>query len=233
MKSICIKSVTKKYNERVTAMDNVSLTIKPGEFIVVMGQSGSGKSTLLQAAGLLDTISSGDIIINGKSVSTLDKKQLSEIRMKTIGFVFQAFHLNSNLKAYENVMLPMFINKEYKSKTEMIEKAKKLIADVGLEERQDHYPNELSGGEQQRVAIARALANDPDFILADEPTGNLDSKNEKSIFEQLKKLSENGKGVLVVCHNDAVKEYADKIYIMKDGVLSKEFDTEESNGDIK
>lgn len=233
MNSIYIKSVTKKYNERVTALNNVSLTINPGEFVVVMGQSGSGKSTLLQAAGLLDTVTSGDIIINGNSVASLNKKQLAEIRMKTIGFVFQAFHLNPNLKAYENVMLPMLINKDYKSKSDMIKESKKLIASVGLEERQDHYPGELSGGEQQRVAIARALANNPDFILADEPTGNLDSKNEQSIFEQLKKLSEDGKGVLVVCHNDAVKEYADKIYIMKDGVLSEEINKEESPGEIK
>ena len=123
------------------------------------------------------------------------------------------------MQLYENIMLPMFINAEYKPRAEMKARALELADKVGLTHRVEHYPSELSGGEQQRVAIARALANDPDFILADEPTGNLDSKNEVMIFEELQKLSRMGKGVLVVCHNDAILDYADKIYIMKDGVL--------------
>ena len=153
--------------------------------------------------------------------SKLDKNKLADVRMKSLGFVFQAFHLNSHLKVYENIMVPMLINSEFKNKAEMKQRAEKLVATVGLSHRIDHYPSELSGGEQQRVAIARALANNPDFILADEPTGNLDSKNELMIFEELKKLAESGKGVLVVSHNDAVMDFADRICIMKDGVLEE------------
>ena len=222
MKSLSVKNLTKVYDNRVTALNNVSIDINEGEFIVVMGHSGSGKSTLLQMVGLLDSPTSGDVIINSNNVSSLKKNKIADIRMKTIGFVFQAFHLNPQLKAYENVMLPMLINPNFKNKAEMEERAKKLIEQVGLSERAVHYPNELSGGEQQRVAVARALANDPDFILADEPTGNLDTNNEAVIFTLLKELSKNGKGIMVVSHNDSIIEYADKIYYMKDGVLGDE-----------
>ncbi|MEE0858357.1 MAG: ABC transporter ATP-binding protein [Acutalibacteraceae bacterium] len=222
MKSLSVKNLTKVYDNRVTALNNVSIDINEGEFIVVMGHSGSGKSTLLQMVGLLDSPTSGDVIINSNNVSSLKKNKIADIRMKTIGFVFQAFHLNPQLKAYENVMLPMLINPNFKNKAEMEERAKKLIEQVGLSERAVHYPNELSGGEQQRVAVARALANDPDFILADEPTGNLDTNNEAVIFTLLKELSKKGKGIMVVSHNDSIIEYADKIYYMKDGVLGDE-----------
>ena len=221
MNTIELKNVSKIYNNKVTAMDNVSLKLSEGEFIAVMGQSGSGKSTLLQIAGLLDSCTSGEVIINGENVSKLDKNKLADVRMKSLGFVFQAFHLNSHLKVYENIMVPMLINSEFKNKAEMKQRAEELVATVGLSHRIDHYPSELSGGEQQRVAIARALANNPDFILADEPTGNLDNKNELMIFEELKKLAESGKGVLVVSHNDAVMDFADRICIMKDGVLEE------------
>ncbi|MGN0448767.1 MAG: ABC transporter ATP-binding protein [Ruminococcus sp.] len=221
MNTIELKNVSKIYNNKVTAMDNVSLKLSEGEFIAVMGQSGSGKSTLLQITGLLDSCTSGEVIINGENVSKLDKNKLADVRMKSLGFVFQAFHLNSHLKVYENIMVPMLINSEFKNKAEMKQRAEELVATVGLSHRIDHYPSELSGGEQQRVAIARALANNPDFILADEPTGNLDSKNELMIFEELKKLTESGKGVLVVSHNDAVIDFADRICIMKDGVLEE------------
>lgn len=221
MNTIELKNVSKIYNNKVTAMDNVSLKLTEGEFIAVMGQSGSGKSTLLQIAGLLDSCTSGEVIINGENVSKLDKNKLADVRMKSLGFVFQAFHLNSHLKVYENIMVPMLINSEFKNKAEMKQRAEELVATVGLSHRIDHYPSELSGGEQQRVAIARALANNPDFILADEPTGNLDSKNELMIFEELKKLTDSGKGILVVSHNDAVMDFADRICIMKDGVLEE------------
>ncbi len=221
MNKIQLKNVSKIYNNKVVALDNVSLTVKQGEFIVVMGQSGSGKSTLLQISGLLDACTSGSVIINGNDVSHLDKNKLADIRMNSLGFVFQAFHLNAHLKLYENIMVPMLINDKFKNRAEMQEKAMELIEKVGLTHRKEHYPSELSGGEQQRVAIARAMANDPDFILADEPTGNLDSKNEIMIFEELKKLSDSGKGVLVVSHNDAVIDFADKLYVMKDGVLEE------------
>lgn len=222
MKSISAKNLTKIYDNRVTALKNVSLDIEQGSFIAVMGHSGSGKSTLLQMVGLLDTPSEGEVVINGEEVSHLKKNDLAQIRMKTIGFVFQAFHLNPQLRAYENVMLPMLINPEYKTKADIQKKARELIDSVGLTERAEHYPNELSGGEQQRVAIARALANDPDFILADEPTGNLDSNNEESIFTLLKELAQSGKGVMVVSHNEAILDYADKVYYMKDGMLLEE-----------
>ena len=216
MNAIELKEISKIYNNSVVAVDNVSLTVNQGDFIAVMGQSGSGKSTLLQIAGLLDTCTSGQVIINGNDVSTLDKNALADVRMENLGFVFQAFHLNAHLKLYENVMVPMLINDKFTSMNDMKEQAMQLIDSVGLTNRKEHYPFELSGGEQQRVAIARALANDPDFILADEPTGNLDSKNELMVFEELKKLCYLGKGVLVVSHNDAVIDFADKIYTMKD-----------------
>lgn len=221
MNAIELKEISKIYNNSVVAVDNVSLTVNQGEFIAVMGQSGSGKSTLLQIAGLLDTCTSGQVIINGNDISTLDKNAIADVRMKNLGFVFQAFHLNAHLKLYENVMVPMLINDKFTSMNDMKEQAIQLIDSVGLTNRKEHYPFELSGGEQQRVAIARALANDPDFILADEPTGNLDSKNELMVFEELKKLCYLGKGVLVVSHNDAVIDFADKIYTMKDGVLGE------------
>ncbi|WP_444425082.1 ABC transporter ATP-binding protein [Ruminococcus sp.] len=221
MNAIELKEISKIYNNSVVAVDNVSLTVNQGEFIAVMGQSGSGKSTLLQIAGLLDTCTSGQVIINGNDVSTLDKNAIADVRMENLGFVFQAFHLNAHLKLYENVMVPMLINDKFTSMNDMKEQAMQLIDSVDLTNRKEHYPFELSGGEQQRVAIARALANDPDFILADEPTGNLDSKNELMVFEELKKLCYLGKGVLVVSHNDAVIDFADKIYTMKDGVLGE------------
>lgn len=221
MNAIELKEISKIYNNSVVAVDNVSLTVNQGEFIAVMGQSGSGKSTLLQIAGLLDTCTSGQVIINGNDISTLDKNAIADVRMKNLGFVFQAFHLNAHLKLYENVMVPMLINDKFTSMNDMKEQAMQLIDSVGLTNRKEHYPFELSGGEQQRVAIVRALANDPDFILADEPTGNLDSKNELMVFEELKKLCYLGKGVLVVSHNDAVIDFADKIYTMKDGVLGE------------
>lgn len=221
MNALELKEISKIYNNSVVAVDNVSLTVNQGEFIAIMGQSGSGKSTLLQIAGLLDTCTSGQVIVNGNDISTLDKNAIADVRMKNLGFVFQAFHLNAHLKLYENVMVPMLINDKFTSMNDMKEQAMQLIDSVGLTNRKEHYPFELSGGEQQRVAIARALANDPDFILADEPTGNLDSKNELMVFEELKKLCYLGKGVLVVSHNDAVIDFADKIYTMKDGVLGE------------
>lgn len=221
MNCIELEHVTKIYPNGVKALDDVSLCVTQGEFVVVMGQSGSGKSTLLQAAGLLDVCTSGTVRIRGEDVSQLDKNRLADVRMHSLGFVFQAFHLNAHLRLYENIMVPMLINNRFKNRTEMQEKAMELIEKVGLGHRREHYPSELSGGEQQRVAIARAMANDPDFILADEPTGSLDSRNEQMVFEELKKRAVEGKGVLVVCHNDAVLDFADRVFVMKDGVLGE------------
>lgn len=222
MKTIQLKNVSKIYNNKVKAFNNVTLTINQGKFILIRGQSGSGKSTLLQIAGLLDSPTSGSIRINGEEVATLNKNKLADVRMNSLGFVFQAFHLNLRLKVYENIMVPMLINDRYQSKAEMQKRALELTETVGLTHRKDHYPGELSGGEQQRVAIARAMANNPDFILADEPTGNLDSENEIMIFEELKRLAFSGKGVLVVSHNDAALAFTDKVYVMKDGELSEQ-----------
>lgn len=220
MQSIQLNNVSKIYSNGVKALDDVSFTLNKGEFIAVMGSSGSGKSTLLQIAGLLDSCTEGNVLINEKDVSELNEKSIADIRRDSIGFVFQAFHLNPHLRIYENVMIPLFINPKYRNKGVMKEKAEELLAKVGLSHRSNHYPNEVSGGEQQRTAIARALSNDPDFILADEPTGNLDSKNENMIFQELKKLTDMGKGVLVVSHNESVLNFADKVFTMKDGVLN-------------
>lgn len=220
MQSIQLNNVSKIYSNGVKALNNVSFTLNKGEFIAVMGSSGSGKSTLLQIAGLLDSFTEGNVLINEKNVSDLNEKSIADIRRDSIGFVFQAFHLNPHLRIYENVMIPLLINPQYRNKGVMKEKAEELLAKVGLSHRINHYPNEVSGGEQQRTAIARALSNDPDFILADEPTGNLDSKNENMIFQELKKLTDIGKGVLVVSHNESVLNFADKVFTMKDGVLN-------------
>ena len=222
MNAIELKEISKIYNNSVVAVDNVSLTVNQGEFIAVMGQSGSGKSTLLQIAGLLDTCTSGQVIINGNDVSTLDKNALADVRMENLGFVFQAFHLNAHLKLYENVMVPMLINDKFTSMNDMKEQAMQLIDSVGLTNRKEHYPFELSGGEQQRVAIARALANDPDFILADEPTGNLDSKSAAEVMELLGSANKQyGQTLIMITHNLELAKLADRMLIIKDGKLSE------------
>ena len=213
--------LTKKYNEKIEAVKEVTLELEKGKFYAIMGHSGSGKTTLLQLLGLLDKMTSGELYIDDKNVASLNENQKSRIRMEKIGFVFQAFYLNAKLKAYENVMLPMYINKKF-SDSDMKPRAMELLNQLGLSERAKHYPKELSGGEQQRVAMARALANDPDCIFADEPTGNLDVENETIVFDNLKKLSIEGKCVLVVSHNEIVKKYADEIFNMDNGILSKE-----------
>jgi ABC-type lipoprotein export system ATPase subunit len=183
-----------------------------------MGHSGSGKSTLINILGLIDSFDSGKYELYEKRVEKFNDAELSNLRMKNIGFVFQEFHLNSTLKAYENVIVPMLINKDIDPKDRK-KRAIDLLESVGLGERIDHFPNELSGGEQQRVAIARALANNPSIILADEPTGNLDEKNEQIIFSNLKELSMNGKCVIVVSHSNEVKKYANKVFKIVDGKL--------------
>ena len=216
-----IENVCKVYktkNDEVKALDNVSYKFKPGKLYAIMGHSGSGKSTLISILGLIETLTSGRITINNKDISKLKDDELANLRMKYIGFVFQDFYLDEHLKAYENVLLPMLINKEIK-KSDRKEKALKLLTDLGLNERINHYPKELSGGEQQRVAIARSLANDPEIILADEPTGNLDEENEKLVFETLNDLAKKGKCVIVVTHSEEIKKYADEILKITKGKL--------------
>lgn len=220
MNAIELKEISKIYNNSVVAVDNVSLTVNQGEFIAVMGQSGSGKSTLLQIAGLLDTCTSGQVIINGNDVSTLDKNAIADVRMENLGFVFQAFHLNAHLKLYENVMVPMLINDKFTSMNDMKEQAMQLIDSVGLTNRKEHYPFELSGGEQQRVAIARALAKNPKMLLCDEPTGALDINTGKNILKLLSDMCrKNGITVVVITHNQAISAMGDKVIKVKNGIV--------------
>lgn len=215
------KKVFKIGNEKIYALNNVSITIRNKMFYAIMGHSGAGKSTLIQILGLLDSLSEGELYLNGEKIQDLSENEKARIRMEQVGFVFQSFYLNPKLKAIENVMLPMYINPKIK-KSERNSRALELLKKFGLEERSNHYPKELSGGEQQRVAIARALANNPNFILADEPTGNLDEENEQIVFSELKNLTKEGKAVVVVTHNDIVKKYADKILYMDNGIVEED-----------
>lgn len=207
--------------KKIKALSNINISIERGNLYAIMGHSGSGKSTLIQILGLLDNLSSGELYINGKNTNKLTETEKAKIRMKEIGFVFQSFYLNPKLKAIENIMLPMYINEEI-SREDRKPRAKELMKSFGLSNRINHFPRELSGGEQQRVAIARALANNPNYILADEPTGNLDVKNEEIVYKMLKDLSNNGKAVLVVSHSEIIKKYADKVLYMTDGILKED-----------
>lgn len=208
-------------HEKIHALNNVNLSIEKGKLYAIMGHSGAGKSTLIQILGLLDSLSSGDLYVNGRNIKNLSDDEKANVRMQEIGFIFQSFYLNPKLKAIENVMLPMYINPKIKKEDRII-RAKQLLKKFGLNNRIDHYPKELSGGEQQRVAIARALANNPNFILADEPTGNLDIDNEKIVFEMLKCLSREDKAVLVVTHNELITKYVDKILYMNNGTIRED-----------
>ncbi len=197
-----VKGVSKIYTmgkEQVTALDNVNLTIKDGEFVAIVGPSGSGKSTLMHLVGGLDTPTSGSIVVNGKDISKLKDKDMSKYRNQTIGFVFQSFNLENTQTALENVMMPLIFagtgNRERKLK------ANRALEIVGLQDKIKHKPNEMSGGQRQRVSIARALVNEPSIIFADEPTGNLDSKNGELIMNLLSDLNEKGYTIIMVTHN--------------------------------
>ena len=216
---ISLKDVNKKYDSNFI-LKNVNLDIEDSKIYVIKGESGVGKSTLLNILGLLDKPTSGNIEINGKIVNNLKDDELSEIRMNTLGFVFQSFYLNNNLKAYENVEVAMYINKKF-SKKEIENRAENLLEILGLSDKKMSFPNELSGGEQQRVAIARALANEAKCILADEPTGNLDKNNEKILLDCFKNLANDGRDIVIVTHSDSVLEYADKVYCIKNGILEE------------
>lgn len=211
------KSYTTKEKE-IKVLSNISVDFYSGTFYAIMGHSGSGKSTLINILGLLDIPNSGSYILFGNDIRKHNDVALSWMRMKNFGFIFQNYYLNNNLKAYENIMLPMVINKSIDVHSRK-EKAISLLEQLGLKDRMNHFPTKLSGGEQQRVAIARALANDPDIILADEPTGNLDAETEKEIFELLKNLSKNGKCIIVVSHSSLVKKYADYVYTIENNSL--------------
>jgi len=204
----------------LTVLKGVSLVIKQGSFVAIMGPSGSGKSTLLHIVGALDLPSKGKAFIDGKDISKMSEDELSKVRGQKIGFVFQQFNLLHNLTAMENVTLPMVF--QGISDKERKERAKKLLTSLGLEKRLDHKPNELSGGERQRIAIARALANDPDIIVADEPTGNLDSATGKKIMDILVNLHKNEKKtIIVVTHDPNIADYTEQTINIKDGLIVK------------
>ena len=218
---IRLENIYKEYKlgkENIVALNNVSVEFQEGKMYAIMGRSGSGKSTLVHILGLLDNPTSGHIYLDNKDVTNLKEDKVQEIIGQNIGFVFQKFYLNNNLTALENVILPSLINKKI-TKDERRKKAIKLLELVGLENRLNHKPKELSGGEAQRVAVARSLVNNPKIIIADEPTGNLDKTSELTIFKLLKEISKQDKIVIVVSHNELIKEYANKVYYLDDGVL--------------
>lgn len=202
---------------QVPALRHLDLEVEQGEFVAVMGPSGSGKSTLMHIIGCLDLPTDGDLIFEGADVTKLSGSALAEIRGKKIGFVFQTFNLVHTLTAVENVELPMIFQGILRTKRK--ERAKVLLEKVELGDRLRHRPSELSGGEQQRAAIARALANDPDIILADEPTGNLDSAAGRKVMELLKQLNGEGKTIVLVTHNPEAAAYAERVVQIKDGRL--------------
>ena len=219
---IRINNVWKVYGSeeaKVEALRGLNLDIKQGEFVVVIGPSGSGKSTAMNMIGALDIPSQGKILFDEEDVSRFSENELAEIRGKKIGFVFQSFNLIPTLTALENVTLPLLfqnVNKEM-----AVERAEKLLTDVGLGRRMTHRPSQLSGGEQQRVAIARALVNNPPIILADEPTGNLDSKTSMEIMNLLKGLNRKGKTIILITHDRNLTKFADRIVQMMDGRTAK------------
>ncbi len=204
----------------VRAVDGVSLQIREGEFVAIMGPSGSGKSTMMNLIGSLDVPTKGRILLDNHDISTLSESNLAQIRGKKIGFIFQSFNLIGNLTAKENIAIPM-IFQGYDA-DERSFRADKLLELVQLSERKDHSPNELSGGQQQRVAIARALANSPEVILADEPTGNLDTKTGETVMDFLNDLNKKGKTIVMVTHDaDLAKTHAHIVYWLKDGKIEK------------
>ena len=214
-----VKNLVKNYykdNEKIEAVNNISYNFEKGKFYAIMGPSGSGKSTFLHLIGTLDTYDEGSVFINNIDVSSLDDLQLSKIRKEEIGFVFQSFYLNNNMKAYENVIMPIMLDKiPYKDKKE---KGITILNSLGLEKRVNHYPSELSKGECQRVAIARALINNPNIILADEPTGNLDSKASEDIVSLLKKTNKKyNQTIIMITHNLEIAKMADRIITIEDG----------------
>lgn len=213
-----IKDVCKVYNpgeNEVRALDHVSVNIDEGEYVAIIGQSGSGKSTLMNMLGCLDVPTSGLYRLHGQNVSELDDDELSDIRNREIGFIFQGFNLIPNLTAVENVELPLIYRGVGKS--QRMELARKALEKVGLEHRMDHKPSEMSGGQQQRVAIARAIAQAPPIILADEPTGNLDSHSTQEIMGILRELYEEGRTVILITHDNEIAAKAKRVIKIKDG----------------
>jgi putative ABC transport system ATP-binding protein len=206
--------------ETIYVLKGIDLQINKGEYVALMGPSGSGKSTLMNLLGCLDTPTSGRYILNGKDVSQMHDNDLAEIRNKEIGFVFQTFNLLPRTTALDNVALPM-IYAGY-SKSERNERATEVLTQVNLADRMDHQPNQLSGGQRQRVAIARALVNKPSIILADEPTGNLDSKTSVEIMNLFNDIHKNGNTVILVTHEEDIAKYAHRIIRLRDGIIESD-----------
>ena len=220
---IDIKNIKRDFvlgNEIVYVLKGIDLQINKGEYVALMGPSGSGKSTLMNLLGCLDTPTSGKYILNGKDVSQMHDNELAEIRNKEIGFVFQTFNLLPRTSALDNVALPM-IYAGY-SKSDRKERATEVLTQVNLSDRMDHQPNQLSGGQRQRVAIARALVNKPSIILADEPTGNLDSKTSIEIMSLFNDIHKNGNTVIVVTHEEDIAKYAHRVIRLKDGMIESD-----------
>ena len=218
-----LKNVWKTYTigeNEVHALRGINFKVNKGEFVSIMGPSGSGKSTCMHLIGCLDLPTKGTVYLTGKDISEMEESQLAQIRGKKIGFIFQKFNLINTLTAKENIMLPMIFQNMDVGERER--KAEKLLKLVDLHDRMDHKPTELSGGQQQRVAIARSLSNDPELILADEPTGNLDSKTGQSVMTFLEKLhKDKGTTIIMVTHDEETAKHADRIEFLKDGQITK------------
>ena len=223
MKLIEIRNITKIYEmgeEKLFALKGVDLDIEKNEYLAIMGPSGSGKSTLMNIIGCLDTPTSGDYILNGKDVHDMDDDELAGIRNKEIGFVFQTFNLLPRSDALHNVELPLIYSGV--SRAERIRKAEESLASVGLSDRMKHKPNELSGGQRQRVSVARALVNNPSIILADEPTGNLDTKTGEEIMALMAELNKKGNTIIMVTHEEDIAKHAHRIVKIRDGLIESD-----------
>ena len=220
LRTIDIRDVTKTYKNgelEVPALRGVSFSVERGEYVAIMGPSGSGKSTLMNIIGCLDRITTGTYTLDGSDVSSLDDNELAEIRLKKLGFIFQGFNLLARTDAIKNVALPLFYAGVKTG--ERNETARARLAEVGLGDRVHHKPNELSGGQQQRVAIARALVNDPAVLLADEPTGNLDSQTSEDIMKLFADLNEGGRTIIMVTHDEEVAAHAKRVIRLRDGLI--------------